>query len=123
MSLSSLSPSRKVREGLTDVNSMHEMLTNQTLLFIFETVATPWLQYVRLILVQVQYWCGFNTGVGSILVWVQYWCGFNTGAGSILVRVQYWCGFNTGAGSILVRVQYWCGFNTGAGSIQTNCEV
>ena len=30
----------------------HEMLTNQILLFNFETVvATPWLQYVRLILV------------------------------------------------------------------------
>ena len=32
--------------------SMHEMLTNQILLFHFETVATPWLQYVRPILVQ-----------------------------------------------------------------------
>ena len=47
-----LSPSRKVREGLADVISMHEMLTNQILLFHFETVATPWLQYVRPILVQ-----------------------------------------------------------------------
>ena len=44
-----LSPSRKVREGLADVISMHEMLTNQ---IHFETVATSWLQYVRLILVQ-----------------------------------------------------------------------
>jgi len=26
---------------------MHEMLTNQILLFHSETVATPWLQYVR----------------------------------------------------------------------------
>ena len=32
--------------------SMHEMLTNQIILFNFETVATPWLQYVRPILVQ-----------------------------------------------------------------------
>ena len=43
---------RKVREGLADVISMHEMLTNQILLFHFETVATPWLQYVGPILVQ-----------------------------------------------------------------------
>ena len=42
--------SRKVREGLADVISIHEMLTNQILLFDFETVATPWLQYVRLLL-------------------------------------------------------------------------
>ena len=47
-----LTPSRKLREGLADVLSMHEMLTNQILLFNFETVATPWLQYVRPILVQ-----------------------------------------------------------------------
>ena len=40
-----LSPSRKVREGLADVLSMHEMLTNQILLFHFATVATPWLRY------------------------------------------------------------------------------
>ena len=33
---------------------MHELLTNQILQFHFETVATPWLQYVRLILVQLQ---------------------------------------------------------------------
>ena len=32
--------------------SMHEMLTNQILLLQFEAVATPWLQYVRPILVQ-----------------------------------------------------------------------
>ena len=38
-----LSPSRKVREGLANVISMHEMLPNQILLFHFETVATPWL--------------------------------------------------------------------------------
>ena len=37
-------PSQKVREDLADVVSMHEMLTNQILLFHFETViATPWL--------------------------------------------------------------------------------
>ena len=41
--------SRKVREALADAISMHEMLTNQILLFCFETVSTPWLQYVRLI--------------------------------------------------------------------------
>ena len=35
MKLDPLSPSRKVREGLAD----------QILLFNFETVATPWLQY------------------------------------------------------------------------------
>ena len=40
----------KVRESLTDVSSMHEMLTNQILLSHFDTVATPWLQYVRLVL-------------------------------------------------------------------------
>ena len=45
-----LSPSRKVREGLADVISIHELLTNQILLFNFETVATPWLQDVRLVL-------------------------------------------------------------------------
>ena len=45
--LDHLSPSRKVREGLADVISMHEMLTNQILLFHIEIVATPWLQYVR----------------------------------------------------------------------------
>ena len=33
------SPSRKVREGLAHVISMHEMLTNQILLFHFEPVA------------------------------------------------------------------------------------
>ena len=38
------SPSRKVREGLADVISVHEMLINQILLFNFETVATPSLQ-------------------------------------------------------------------------------
>ena len=37
---------------IADVISMHEMLTNQILLFHSETVATPWLQYVRLLLVQ-----------------------------------------------------------------------
>ena len=45
-----LSPSltlQKVTESLADVISMSEMLTNQ---FQSETVATPWLQYVRLIL-------------------------------------------------------------------------
>ena len=31
--------SRKVREGPADVISMHEMLTNQILLFHFETLA------------------------------------------------------------------------------------
>ena len=64
---SSLSPSpfisRKVRDrpSLTPQKSeressrcMHEMLTNQILLFHFETVAAPWLQYVRLTLVQLQ---------------------------------------------------------------------
>ena len=47
MKLDPLSPSRKVREGLAD----------QILLFNFETVATPWLQYqyIRLILVQLGY--------------------------------------------------------------------
>ena len=50
--LDPLSHSRKVREGLADVIGMHEMLTNQILLFHFEKVATPWLQYVRLIMVQ-----------------------------------------------------------------------
>ena len=50
--LDHLSPSRKVREGLVDVISMHEGLTNQILLLHFEAVATPWLQYVRLILEQ-----------------------------------------------------------------------
>ena len=46
-----LSPSRKVkvREGLAAVISMREMLTNQ---IHFETAATPWLQYARLLLVQ-----------------------------------------------------------------------
>ena len=43
--------SRKVREGLTDV---YKLLTSQILLFNFETVATPRLQYVRLILVHLQ---------------------------------------------------------------------
>ena len=47
--LDPLSPSRKVREGLADV-IMHEMLTDQILLFHSETVATPCLQYVRLLL-------------------------------------------------------------------------
>ena len=42
-----LSPSRKVTESLADVISMSEMVTNQ---FHSETIATPWLQYVRLIL-------------------------------------------------------------------------
>ena len=36
-----------MREGLADAHSMHEMLTNQILLFHFETVATPWLQYIQ----------------------------------------------------------------------------
>ena len=49
--LDALSPSSKMREGLADVISMHEKLTNQILLFHSETVATPWLQYVRLVLV------------------------------------------------------------------------
>jgi len=40
-----------VREGLADVISMHEMLTNQILLFHSETVTTPWFQYVKLLLV------------------------------------------------------------------------
>ena len=42
-----LSPSIKAREGLADGISVHEL---QILLFNF---ATPWLQYVRLILVQL----------------------------------------------------------------------
>ena len=42
-----LSPSRKVRDGLANVISMHGLLTDQILLFNFETVPTPWLQYVR----------------------------------------------------------------------------
>ena len=48
VSLSSQTLSRKVREGLaeSDVISIHGLLTNQILLFNFETVATPWLQYV-----------------------------------------------------------------------------
>ena len=50
-----LSPSRKVREGLADVISTHDMLTNQILLFHFETVATPWLQYVHVRLILVQF--------------------------------------------------------------------
>ena len=48
----SLTLQKSEREGLPDVISMHEMLINQILLFDFETVATPWLQYVRLLLVQ-----------------------------------------------------------------------
>ena len=40
LSSQTISPSRKVREGLADVISMHEMLTNQILLFHFETEAT-----------------------------------------------------------------------------------
>ena len=31
-----LLPSRKAREGLSDVTSIHELLTNQTLLFSFD---------------------------------------------------------------------------------------
>ena len=50
-----LSPSRKVRDGLADVISTHDMLTNQILLFHFETVATPWLQYVHVRLILVQF--------------------------------------------------------------------
>ena len=42
-----LLPSRRVREGLVNVTSMHGLLTNQILLLNFETVPTPWLQYVR----------------------------------------------------------------------------
>ena len=38
-----LSPFRKVREGLADVISIHELLTNQILLSSFETVATPYI--------------------------------------------------------------------------------
>ena len=34
-----------MREGLADVITIHELLTNQILLFNFEIVATPWLQY------------------------------------------------------------------------------
>jgi len=34
-----------MREGLADVISVHELLTNQILLFSFEKVATPWLWY------------------------------------------------------------------------------
>ena len=41
--------SRTVGEGLADVISMHESLTNQILLFHFEMVATP---YAELILAQ-----------------------------------------------------------------------
>ena len=54
LSLSSYRPSLTLKrsESLADVISMHEMLTNQILLFHSETVATPWLQYVRLLLVQ-----------------------------------------------------------------------
>ena len=44
----------QTRPSLTLQNSeresnrwLHEMLTNQILLFHFETVATPWLQYVQ----------------------------------------------------------------------------
>ena len=48
--LLSQAPSRRVRDGLADVISMHEMLTNQILLFHSETVATPWLQYARQII-------------------------------------------------------------------------
>ena len=48
-----LSLTLQVRESLADVISMHEMLTNQILLFHSETEATPWLQYVRSILVQL----------------------------------------------------------------------
>ena len=44
---------RKVRKGLADVTSMHEMLTNQIILFHSETVAILWLEYVRLALVQL----------------------------------------------------------------------
>ena len=36
----------KSERDLADVISMHEMLSIQILLFCFETVATPWLQYV-----------------------------------------------------------------------------
>ena len=36
------------REGLADVISIQEMLTNQILLFNFEAVVTPWFQHVRL---------------------------------------------------------------------------
>jgi len=37
--------------GLADIISMHAMVTNQILLFNFETVAKNWLQYIRLITV------------------------------------------------------------------------
>ena len=45
----------KVREGLAAVISIHELLTNQILLFNVETVAAPWLQYVRLLFWMVQF--------------------------------------------------------------------
>ena len=38
-----------MREGLAAVISIQELLTDQILLFNFETVAVPWLQYVRLL--------------------------------------------------------------------------
>ena len=39
---------RNVREGLADVISIHEMLTNQILLFHFETAGTLLVQDLRL---------------------------------------------------------------------------
>ena len=42
----------KYRAGLADVISMHETLNNWIPLFHLETVATPWVQYVRPILVR-----------------------------------------------------------------------
>ena len=41
----SLSTHLALQNGLADVISIHESLTNQILLFHSETVATAWLQY------------------------------------------------------------------------------
>ena len=43
----SIKPDHLSERGSSSI-SIHEMLTNQILPFHFETVATPWLQYVRL---------------------------------------------------------------------------
>ena len=67
--LDPLSLSRKVREGLADVISMHEMLTNQILLFHSETVATPWLQYVCELITSARHSLTFLEGErGSSLI-------------------------------------------------------
>ena len=53
------------REGLAAVISIHELLTNQILLFNVETVAAPWLQYVRLLFWMVQFTVAHKQAVNN----------------------------------------------------------